>query len=108
MAYDEVLKPPSATDDVLHTAELIRIVATTVYEPTTISGADELIQRLRTAEPRFFGNSGNRRGGTGEFLLLLKPTPQGDADAIVEVWMRHRDRTWSLSKTEPLHQAGGR
>jgi len=105
--YSGSLQPPGSTDDILQTRELIRIIVGVVFEPETVSGPDALIQRLRSMEPRYFGTSGNRRGGTGEYLLLLRPTPQSDAvaDAVVEVWMRRPDRSWHLSRTQPLQQS---
>jgi hypothetical protein len=95
VGWDVDLKPPSSTEDVLHAAELIRLIATAAYEPAMVSGADELAARLRTLDPPFFENNGNRRGGSGEYVLLLTPNFAEDhRGATTEVWRRDRDRAW--------------
>lgn len=85
------LSPPSSTDDVLHTAELIHKLVRSASYPAMISGADEMAMRLHSLERPFFDAVGNRLKGTGEFIFLLKPrNPESDTP-LYEVWQRDRD-----------------
>jgi hypothetical protein len=117
------LRPPSSTEDVLHFADLVRTLAAAAYgvpcEPTAgpaparplVARADDLAERLRTRTPAFFDPTGNRLGGTGEYVLLVTPTDDraaGLPDATVEVWRRTADRGWRLVRAWPLDQSGVR
>lgn len=95
--WDSTLQPPSSTDDVLHTAELIRILVTAFFEPTPARDADMLAARLHGLEPAFFDRAGNRLGGVGEYVFLLKPEEE-----IAEVWQRGSNRAWTLLRIVSL------
>jgi hypothetical protein len=44
-----------------------------------------------------FGTNGQRAGGTGEHVVLLRPSFKGarvEAEATIEVWERQGDRSW--------------
>jgi hypothetical protein len=91
--------PPhaSATDDELLNAELVRVLLEAAY-PTSGQGrgplltdADALAQRLHGASGRYFDASGNRRGGSGEYVVCRLPhieDGQVRGSATIEVWHR--------------------
>lgn len=95
-------KPPpfaSATDDELLNAELLRIVLEAAYPPTSdpttraplVAGAAALAQQLRAQDTDFFDPSGNRRGGSGEYVVCRRPHIVEDRvlnSATIEVWRR--------------------
>ncbi len=95
------LLPPNSTEDALHFTELGRLVAEAAF-PTpaeavpavadgVVTRADVLAERLRVHTPAFFDRDGNRMGGTGEYVVVLRPSfaPDGTApDATVEVHRR--------------------
>jgi hypothetical protein len=58
--------------------------------------------------PRLFGRGGNRRSGTGEHVVSLRPRTRGERvlpEATIEVWERrledHAEPTWAR-RGEPL------
>ena len=88
---------PNGTDDVLHFSDMVRILAEAAYdvEPShspadeLIPSADELRERLMSRQPAFFEPDGNRRGGSGEYVVYLRPGPRGEhTSATLEVWTR--------------------
>jgi hypothetical protein len=59
-------------------------VAEAVFPPggTVTSTAGDLAARLAGRTPPFFDPDGNRRGGSGEYILLLRPRrAEGDRAA---------------------------
>jgi hypothetical protein len=112
------LRPPTATDDVLHFAEMIRHIAEGCYPPADVlpavahadgllTRADDLAARLRARRPAFFDPAGNRLGGTGETVVALWPhTEDGTsgAQATLEVWRRTDDRRWEMVRTVEVDQ----
>ncbi|HEY1376840.1 MAG TPA: hypothetical protein VGF55_08595, partial [Gemmataceae bacterium] len=110
-----VLLPPTATDDVLLHADLVRLLVEAAYDgdagPTLVGSPVALAERLRTRRPDFFDPDGNRRGGRGEFVVALRPQIDdagGGAEvlssAVLEVWTREPGGppdsrpTWKLIK----------
>jgi hypothetical protein len=99
--YDPVSPPSfaSATDDVLLNAELLRIVLEAAYPPTgdpgsrgpLVADADALARQMRTLHAGYFDASGNRQGGSGEYIVCRRPHIEGDrvlSSATIEVWRR--------------------
>jgi hypothetical protein len=93
------LDPPNGTDDVLLHAELVRRVAEAVFHrepsPRLVDDADTFAKRLRELTPAFFGPSGDRKGGRGEYIICVRPqileagvASQIKAEAKLEVWTR--------------------
>jgi hypothetical protein len=90
------LGKPSSTDDVLHTANLLGLIA---RESSGLAGADQLARRLLANDVPFFDSSGNRLSGTGEFIFLLQPG--GEEGPRYEVWQRRREAAWHLAGRSP-------
>ena len=95
------LKPPNGTDDVLLHRDLVRILiecafqikAGSTADPHLLSNADDLASRLRGIQPAFFDAAGDRLGGHGEFVVVLRPQIVGAGapvmgDDLLEVWTR--------------------
>jgi hypothetical protein len=92
------LLPPNGTDDVLVFRDLVRLLAESAYpsdrrtSPQLLANADELAARLRATEPPFFDSSGDRRGGRGEYIVVLRPQFARGApvltEAVLEIWTR--------------------
>lgn len=91
------LDPPTSTDEVLHFADLVRILVQSVFRmtrsaddsPQLLTRSDELAQRLRSLDPPHFDEDGNRRVGSGEFVIYLRPRLPDDPArplATIEVW----------------------
>jgi hypothetical protein len=93
--------PPfaSATDDVLLNADIVRIVLEAAYPAA--AGADQrrslladsaaLAEQLHAHQPPFFRHDGNRVGGSGEYVVCLRPVFQGERvlpTATVQVFSR--------------------
>lgn len=101
------LQPPNSTDEAFHAAELIRLIAGGCDAPRAAS-ADDLLDRFRGLQPPFFGPTGDRVGGTGEFVLWWNPadrTAANGPDVNIEVWRRQSDRSWSLERAWPHRQS---
>ena len=70
---------------------------------------------LRALKPAFFDGDGNRRSGTGEHVVVLRPLKSQDqtnlrlhTDALLEVYVRQReDRQWSQLHVQPLTRPSG-
>ena len=117
------LRPPSSTEDVLHFAELTRIVTQAAFglpcgDPNGLTDAgrlmtraDDLALRLRGRCPPFFDNTGNRLGGTGEYVVVVQPlapgengSPTADPRARLDVYRRREDRQWESVRTLTVDQ----
>lgn len=112
------LTPPTATDDVLHFAEMVRQIAEGCYPPADVlpsvvhadgllTRADDLAARLHARCPPFFDAAGNRVGGTGETVVALWPHAGDGAAATratMEVWRRSDDRRWELVRAVEVDQ----
>lgn len=115
------LRPPNSTEDALHFTELGRQVIDAAFAPGSplVQRADVFAERLRSRTPRFFDSNGDRLAGTGEFIVVLRPTFVGEGapthppppDAHIEVYRRTGDKRWQRVQTLPLTQtrrlAGG-
>lgn len=105
------LEPPTGTEDILLYSELTRIVTSAAYglatdNPTAtpaglVTNPEELAARFRTLCPTYFDERGNRVGGTGEYVVVVRPVTSIDptvraADPVarIDVWHRGDDRQW--------------
>ena len=118
------LLPPNSTEDVLHFAEMGRVLAEACFpapESTvrTVGGiitrADDLITQFRTRRPALFDDNGERLGGTGEYVVVVKPVsvepnPAGRPrpDAKLEVYRRRADNGWEPIRTLEIEQRRGK
>lgn len=120
------LTRPNSTEDVLHFAELTRVVVEAAFpgaeapaDPPQAVGpvgrADELAVRLRGRCPAFFDPDGNRLGGTGEYVAVLWPqTEEGTAVtrtlpvAKLAVWKRAGGKAWEHVRTVDVDQRRNR
>src|SRR5262249_19674621 len=105
------LYPPNGTDDVLHFADVIRLLAEASFAPNgLVNRSEELAERLRQRNPPFFDGSGNRLGGTGEYIVYLRPDIAPDEasggrvypSATREVWSHRRNAVWQMVKQLPV------
>ncbi len=100
--------PPTGTEEATHFGEMGRVIAEACF-PTggaTVRDADELIGRLHALSPAFFDGNGERLGGTGEHVVVVRPrdhAPTGAAD--LGVWKRNGGGRWVPVRTVPV--AGG-
>jgi hypothetical protein len=106
------LRPPTSTEDVLHFAELTRVLVEAALPPggEPVRRADELAAHIRGRTPAYFDATGNRLGGTGEYVVLLKPTDAGSWDgglpeAVLEVWRRADPKGWEMTRSVPVRQS---
>jgi hypothetical protein len=117
------LRPPTSTEDVLHFAELTRLVVEAAFPAAgesvagrtsggLITGADQLLRRLHGRTPAFFDKDGNRLGGTGEYVVVLRPNldPIGSGktrpDGVIEAYRRAAGGGWERTRSLPVLQEG--
>ncbi len=107
------LTPPSSTEDVLHFAEIVRTLSAAAFAKpgeTLGSSADDIASHFRDPATGFFDASGNRKGSTGEYVMVLKPLIEPDEigigmpEARVEVWRKTRGGEWELVRAWMLDQ----
>jgi hypothetical protein len=93
----------SATDDELLNADMGRLLIQAAFQRgALVAGADELAARLRqvrlgNAPTPFFSADGNRTGGSGEYIVCLRPKFEGGwvlPSATIEVWSRKAGAAW--------------
>jgi len=107
------LRPPTSTEDALHFRDLGAIVAQACY-PTEaeqarfgtrgglIARANDLQLRFHERSPVFFNTNGERRGGTGEYVVVLRPREDAEVGNLLPVmsaWKREADRSWTLVRS---------
>jgi len=99
------LEPKTTTEEVRLDTNLGRMLCDAVFQGGRIaSRADEVGERLRMRPDKFFDDRGNRRGLSGEHVIVVRPAMRyGDAmpgaprpESVVEVYRREDDgRTWT-------------
>jgi len=104
-------RDPSGTDDELLNADMGRLLIQAAFTDSNrvVADADELAVRLRQARlgdapTPFFRADGNRTGGSGEYVVCLRPTFRAGLvlpSATIEVWSRRPAAPWELVR-EPL------
>jgi len=109
------LSPPTSTEDVLHFTAMTRILCEACFGPSGADGllpmSEELSRRLHQRVPALFDASGNRLGGSGEYVVVLWPHvhdgqagPQSLPRATLEVWRRRTDRGWDKVRSVVIDQ----
>lgn len=110
------LVPPTATDDVLHFAELTRVVAESCFGVgdcpgpgagnAVVARADDLAAGLRGRCPTMFDDHGDRLGGSGEYVVVLWPHRLRETagthvlpEGTLEVWRQADNRRWALVRS---------
>jgi hypothetical protein len=113
------LPPPTRPGDVKNTTEDIqlfsnvtRVLSRCAFADGTgrlTDSTDELAGRFRGLVPAFFDPSGDRLAGSGEHVVLLRPTPSVAGvlpypDAVIEVWTRGPGGEWVKVRSRPVVQ----
>ena len=94
------LTPPTAADDVLHFADIGRHIVRACYPDTgLVPDAAALAARLRAERPSLFDTDGERLGGTGEYVCVLRPPAANGDPAQLHVVRQTRARTWERVRT---------
>jgi hypothetical protein len=95
-----MFKPPNGTEEAMHFGELGRRVLEACFPPNgpLLTSGNELIDRLRSPRPAFFDANGERRGGTGEQVAVIRPRPE----PTLTVWRRGPDGGWERLPNTPL------
>ena len=112
------LHPPVKPSDVKNSTEDIQlftilsaVLARGAFPDGTnrvIDGPDALVERFRALSPAFFDASGNRRTGSGEHVVVLRPTPRLEGvviypDAVIDVYTR-KGGEWVRIHSRPVVQ----
>lgn len=105
----------SSTEEIRLYTRLMRVVAAAAFPDSRTSIAetpDAVAERLRKRRPAFFDSEGNRMGGTGEHVVVLRPYLPGEVRGKprsrekLEVYTRaDPEQGWRLIHSRPL--AGG-
>lgn len=95
------LRRPNGTDDVLHFTDVVRIVSEAAFDVGSVGApADQLtasaeVLKERLVRTEYFDTDGNRKGGSGEYVVYLRPDFGGEDSsgarpppATLEVWTR--------------------
>jgi hypothetical protein len=113
------LRPPAKPGDVKNSTEDIQLFTTITATlargafpdgaARVAEGADALAANFGRLEPAFFDPSGNRLAGTGEHVVVLRPTPRIEGvvtypDAAIEVWTRQNGGQWGRIHARPVVQ----
>jgi hypothetical protein len=113
------LLPPARPGDVKNSTEdiqlfttMLRVLARGAFadgRDRIADGADALAERFRSLAPAVFDSSGNRLAGSGEHVVVLRPTPRSAdsgptyPDAVIDVYTR-RDGGWVRLRSRPVVQ----
>lgn len=97
------LNRPSSTDDILLNEEMFQIILESALPQgqNFVSNADQLIESFRNRSPSYFDEHGNRLGGRGEYIVVVKPNIGVDRiypDATIEVWNRGSKKWWLVNR----------
>jgi hypothetical protein len=100
------LRPPNSTEEVRLFTEMTRVMCGAAFaDPAGFPDAPELARRLHATTPPFFDDSGERRAGEGEHVVLLKPSAAGaPAEALLEVYRRSDGGGWRRVNSFPIDQ----
>jgi hypothetical protein len=107
----------SSTEDVRLFTRMTQIIVTAAFPDGAgklAGGPDAVAERLRSLTPAFFDRAGNRRSGTGEHVVVLRPVLPGEArngkraDATLDVYTRpHGNPAWTRIHSNPLGRVTG-
>lgn len=109
------LHPPNSTEDVLHFAELGRVVTEAAFphpdDPVrvpvrggVVNRADGLLRRLKERTPPFFDTEGDRLGRSGEHVVVLRPNfdpvvpGRPRPDGTIEAYRRSPGSGWARTR----------
>ena len=113
------LRPParpgdtrSSTEDVLLFNTMARVLTRGAFPDGSgrvVAGADALADRFAALAPPFFDTAGNRLAGSGEHVVVLRPTPRVDGavtypDAVLDVYTRGDGGPWLRIHSRPVVQ----
>jgi hypothetical protein len=113
------LRPPTRPSEVKNSTEdiqlftaLTAVLARGAFpdgSTRVIDGPDALVERFRALAPAFFDPSGNRLAGSGEHVVVLRPTPRVEGvvtypDAVIEVYTRGSGGPWTRIRSRPVVQ----
>lgn len=99
----------TTTEDVLFFADMGRVIAAAAFLPPPagtearlVGTADRLAAGLKGLAPAVFDPRGNRLGGSGEHVVVLRPAPRATTpsgirrEAVIEAYTRGSGRPWLL------------
>jgi hypothetical protein len=104
----------SSTEDIQHFTRLARLAAGGLFPEGSgeiVHGPDGLAASLRATG--FFDADGNRKRGTGEHVVVLRPAANGahgvnGVEGVLEVYVREdQSRRWARLHAQPLTRPGG-
>ena len=113
------LHPPARPGDVKGSTEDIQLFTTLTAvlargafpdgADGVVPGPDALAAGFRALAPAFFDPSGNRLTGSGEHVVVLRPTPRVEGvvtypDAVIDVYARASGRPWVRIHSRPVVQ----
>jgi hypothetical protein len=113
------LHPPPKPGDVKTSTEDIQLFSliTTILtrgafldgSNRIVNGPNALADRFRSFSPAFFDASGDRLSGSGEHVVVLRPTPRIEGivtypDAVIEVWTRRSGTQWNRIRSRAVVQ----
>jgi hypothetical protein len=79
-------RPPNGTEEAMHFGTLTKILATECF-PTDrplLTHGNLLTDRLKSLSPAFFEANGERKSGTGEHVVVVRPRPE----PTLSIWKR--------------------
>jgi hypothetical protein len=102
----------SSTEDIVLFNTIARVLARSAFPDEggrVTDGPDALETAFRTMVPAFFDPSGNRLTGSGEHVVVLRPTARIEGtvtypDAVIEVWTRPDGGAWKKIHSRPIVQ----
>ncbi len=101
--------PPTGTEESTHFGEMGRVLAEACLPlgGPTVRDADEFIARLHALSPAFFDPNGERLGGTGEHVVVVRPRDHSPTGAAtLSVSRRNGDGRWVTVRTVPVGRGG--
>jgi hypothetical protein len=113
------LRPPAraaevknSTEEIQLFTEMTAVLARGAFPDgagRAVDGADALAANFARLAPAFFDPSGNRLAGSGEHVVVLRPTPRIEGvvtypDAVIEVWTRQHGEQWGRIHARPVVQ----
>jgi hypothetical protein len=95
---------PNSTEEAMHFGELGKVLAEECFPGPAAPPArgDDLIARLKARTPAVFDPNGERLGGTGEYVVLVRPRP----DPLLTVWRNEDGKAWVQKKAVPFTARG--
>jgi hypothetical protein len=97
------LLPPNSTEDVLLYSELMdRVCRSASVDGTLVPDSISLAERMRKLTPDYFEEDGDRKPGSGEYIVWVRPKFLPDnrigSHSSIEVWTRE-GKSWRAVRT---------